>query len=189
MAYFFNTVAFVRHGQTLWNLEKRTQGHLDSPLTDLGISQAKTSAQKLNNFISNTIISSPLGRAYETARIIATEKGISEILIFDFFAERHLGVLQGLQKSESMQKYPQLWSTEGKFMQDAVVPEGETIDSFLERVKKGVEEIKKMSQEKPIIVVTHDGVLHAVLSLVQKIPFSQVHQHYTFVHGEPIFLE
>lgn len=34
-------IYFVRHGQTVWNVEKRFQGLSDSPLTELGITQAK----------------------------------------------------------------------------------------------------------------------------------------------------
>ena len=42
-------IYFVRHGQTVWNVEKRFQGLSDSPLTELGITQAKLLGEKLKN--------------------------------------------------------------------------------------------------------------------------------------------
>lgn len=39
----------IRHGQTKWNLEKRMQGHKDSPLTKVGISQAQKLSYRLMN--------------------------------------------------------------------------------------------------------------------------------------------
>jgi len=40
-------IILARHGQTLWNKEKRLQGWLNSPLSDLGIAQAKNVASKI----------------------------------------------------------------------------------------------------------------------------------------------
>ena len=43
-------IYFVRHGQTIWNVEKRFQGLSDSPLTELGITQAKLLGKKLKEY-------------------------------------------------------------------------------------------------------------------------------------------
>ena len=56
---FKNSIILVRHGQTLWNSEKRTQGHLDSPLTNEGILQAKETAKKLKGYRFDLMMSSP----------------------------------------------------------------------------------------------------------------------------------
>jgi len=71
----FPKIWFLRHGQTEWNLERRLQGQLDSPLTELGQSQARQQARILGPVLveaaagSIDIYSSPLGRAQHTARI------------------------------------------------------------------------------------------------------------------------
>ena len=61
----------VRHGQTQWNIANIRQGHLDSELTDIGIAQAKALAQRLLRERFSALYSSDLGRAVQTAQIIA----------------------------------------------------------------------------------------------------------------------
>ena len=61
----------LRHGQTRWNAEGRMQGWLDSPLTDEGQRQAERQRQILQerDLDGFTAVSSPLGRAIQTAGI------------------------------------------------------------------------------------------------------------------------
>lgn len=65
----------LRHGQTVYNLEHRVQGHCDSPLTDLGVAQAHAAGSWLagrgEHF--DRIFSSPLGRALATAEVAREE--------------------------------------------------------------------------------------------------------------------
>jgi broad specificity phosphatase PhoE len=61
----------IRHGETLWNVEDKKQGQLNSPLTALGIKQARALAQRLSEEAFTVLYSSDLGRAYETAEYIA----------------------------------------------------------------------------------------------------------------------
>ena len=64
-------VIVVRHGQTQWNTERRFQGHHDSPLTQKGISQAEALARRLAKERLSALYSSDLGRARQTAELIA----------------------------------------------------------------------------------------------------------------------
>ena len=65
----------LRHGQTEFNVKKLVQGRCDSPLTDLGRQQAEMAAAwlKAHNVIPDKVVSSPLGRAMDTANLVATE--------------------------------------------------------------------------------------------------------------------
>lgn len=65
----------LRHGQTEFNVKKLVQGRCDSPLTDLGRQQAGMAATwiKSHNVVPDKVVSSPLGRAMDTARLVATE--------------------------------------------------------------------------------------------------------------------
>ena len=65
----------LRHGQTEFNVKKLVQGRCDSPLTDLGRQQAEMAAAwlKTHNVIPDNVVSSPLGRAMDTAGLVATE--------------------------------------------------------------------------------------------------------------------
>lgn len=65
----------LRHGQTEFNVKKLVQGRCDSPLTDLGRQQAGMAAAwlKAHNVVPDKVVSSPLGRAMDTADLVATE--------------------------------------------------------------------------------------------------------------------
>ena len=65
----------LRHGQTEFNVKKLVQGRCDSPLTDLGRQQAGMAAAwlKAHNVTPDKVVSSPLGRAMDTASLVATE--------------------------------------------------------------------------------------------------------------------
>ncbi|MEP3945019.1 histidine phosphatase family protein [Ascidiaceihabitans sp.] len=85
----FPELYVLRHGETEWNAQNRMQGTLNSPLTDLGIEQARRQGQifqgiDLKGF---SILSSPQGRAFQTAALalagrvdhIHTDKRLMEI--------------------------------------------------------------------------------------------------------------
>ena len=65
----------LRHGQTEFNVKKLVQGRCDSPLTDLGRQQAGVAAAWLkdHDVVPDKVVSSPLGRAMDTAGLVATE--------------------------------------------------------------------------------------------------------------------
>lgn len=79
----------MRHGQTVWNAQGRMQGKLDSPLTDLGIDQARAQARLVAG-VEALRFASPQGRAQQTARIVfagrpfRTDARLAEIDIGDF---------------------------------------------------------------------------------------------------------
>lgn len=65
----------LRHGQTEFNVKKLVQGRCDSPLTNLGRQQAGMAAAwlKAHNVVPDKVASSPLGRAMDTAQLVACE--------------------------------------------------------------------------------------------------------------------
>jgi len=95
----------VRHGETEWNLAGKEQGHLDSPLTALGVRQAQALANGLWGKGIQVIYSSDLGRAVRTAEIIADRLGLPLNVESDL-RERHLGVMQGLTMKEFRDRFP-----------------------------------------------------------------------------------
>jgi len=81
-------IYLLRHGQTEYNLERRIQGTLDSPLTSLGREQAQSMGRRLRELLEGEeeqfdLVSSPQGRALESARIVREAAGIGSPVISD----------------------------------------------------------------------------------------------------------
>ena len=153
-----NTVLFsVRHGETEWNLTGQQQGHQDSPLTDLGIEQAHALAAGLENKDINIIYSSDLKRAYHTAEIIAETLNLN-IHTDKRLRERHLGLMQGLDKKAFTDKYPQ-HARHLKKNSDYVIPGGESACQHFKRCINCAENIAATEIGKRVLIVTHGGVL------------------------------
>lgn len=103
-------IYLVRHGQTEFNREHRIQGHVDSALTELGVRQAQACGALLADLIRDTedgwrIVSSPLGRAHHTARIIAERLGLP-IELDDRLKEMSWGRYDGMLRSEFDAAHP-----------------------------------------------------------------------------------
>lgn len=94
-----NLFFVLRHGQTDWNLQARLQGSTDIPLNDTGREQARRAAALLDGRGLTRIVSSPLSRALETARIVGAALGL-EPVIDDRLIERHFGLFEGMTIDE-----------------------------------------------------------------------------------------
>ncbi len=86
---------FIRHGETVWNTEKRLQGQLDSSLTENGIQQIQSLLVELERLSIHKIFTSPLGRAKSSTKIISEHFKLSYEIVDDL-KERHFGNWQGL---------------------------------------------------------------------------------------------
>ncbi|MBU1567073.1 MAG: histidine phosphatase family protein [Proteobacteria bacterium] len=67
------TFGLLRHGQTIWNTQKRIQGFGDSPLTEKGREQTGLWLPTLKRWVWDRIIASDLGRVQETVAILNQE--------------------------------------------------------------------------------------------------------------------
>jgi probable phosphoglycerate mutase len=95
---------FLRHGQCQANLDDTFAGATDnSPLTTLGRAQAEAAARNMQGLQFAAVISSPLDRALDTAKIVAARTGISPVLIQtdQRLLERDMGAMGGKKKSEA----------------------------------------------------------------------------------------
>src|SRR6185369_6866034 len=99
------TILLARHGETDWNVERRVQGHSDTPLNDRGRQQACALAEELAGESIDAVYSSDLLRAHETARIVAEQRGLGVTSIRDL-RERHFGTWEGLTDEEIFERYP-----------------------------------------------------------------------------------
>lgn len=156
-------VYLIRHGQTEWNLEARMQGHKNSPLTEVGITQANGLHNRLMNEKIDLIYSSESERAYDTARII---KGDKDIPIYrrNGLREINMGEWEGMKQSDIINKYPQIWNNFwNNPIQYTPVGQGESYTEFKNRIITDVENIINSNQGKNIAIITHRIVLKVLM--------------------------
>jgi probable phosphoglycerate mutase len=164
-------VIIVRHGETEWNLRLIRQGHLDSPLTDRGMAQAKALAQRLAQEKFTTLYSSDLGRAVQTAQEIANVTGHS-IVTDPRLRERHLGIFQGLSGQEIQARFPEEYRFHRTLGPTYVIPEGESVEQQVARNIEYLNELAEKHLGEAIVVVTHGGVLSGLFRHTFSIPFT-----------------
>jgi len=105
-------LVFVRHGQSIWNLENRFTGWVDVGLSDKGQEEAIQAGRTLKdrNFIPGICMTSFLERSKSTASLIIENLNCEDPLEIERkeiwqLNERHYGSLQGLNKLETTKKY------------------------------------------------------------------------------------
>jgi len=102
-------LVLVRHGQSAWNLENRFTGWTDVGLTDLGVTEAHSAGQLLREggYVFDAVYTSVLRRAIKTMWIVLEELGQEWLPVTRAWQlnERHYGALQGLNKSETAEKF------------------------------------------------------------------------------------
>lgn len=99
-------IALIRHGQTDWNLAARMQGRTDIPLNDTGREQALVAASVLENEPWDIVVSSPLGRARETAEIIGRALRVPLGASYDELTEQDFGAAEGTLVAELATRWP-----------------------------------------------------------------------------------
>ena len=112
-----NNLVLVRHGQSLWNKEKRFTGWADIDLSDHGISEAKYAGQLIKelDIEFHAYFTSRLKRASNTLKVILEilDKKNADIIESDSLNERHYGGLTSLNKNDTIEKYgkkqEQIW--------------------------------------------------------------------------------
>jgi probable phosphoglycerate mutase len=161
----------VRHGETDWNRERRIQGSTDIPLNETGRQQALRTGRLLARRRWDGIVSSPLSRASETARIIASEAGLPDPELVDEIVERSYGQAEGLTEAELSVKFPG----------DIRVPGRESREHVASRVLPALVGLAERTIGRHFIVTTHGGVIRAVLNTVA--PESPTHRGVPITNG------
>jgi broad specificity phosphatase PhoE len=147
----------VRHGETDWNRQRRIQGLTDIPLNETGRAQAHATGMLLSRRHWDGIFSSPLGRAVETASIIAAEVGLGEPTLVDALVERNYGQAEGLDWIEVERRYPP----------GTVVAGRESREQVGARV---IPALMQLAAERPgesLLIVSHGGAIRSVLNQVE----------------------
>lgn len=158
---------FVRHGESEGNTEGRMQGHLDRHLTDRGRRQAEETGDWFAEMEIEigTVVSSPLLRAIETARIISDRAGYPEPREIESARELDTGVFTNLSIREIKEAYPAEYR---RFIIDSweAVPEAESVSSLSERALEtwgAMAAIANGSGGGAVLTVTHGGMMQWIV--------------------------
>jgi 2,3-bisphosphoglycerate-dependent phosphoglycerate mutase len=192
-------LVLLRHGESTWNRENRFTGWIDVPLSKKGKEEAVSAAAILEKegFSFDTAFSSVLKRAYDTLEIVLKKMRISPRIEKSWrLNERHYGALQGLNKSETAEKFGEekvrLWRRSYdvrpplldrkspmypgkdplyKGLKENEIPLSECLKDTLMRVKpywnKSI--IPELRKGKKVLVVAHGNSIRAIIKMLDKV--------------------
>lgn len=144
-------LALIRHGQTDWNLRGLMQGRTDIPLNDTGRAQAEAAA-RIDRAQWDLVVSSTLGRARETAAILAAGLDLPVAGAYDDLVEQDFGAAEGTLVSEVPARWPDR-EFEGKEPEHEVGPRG----------LRGLERIAADHAGARVLAVAHGTLIRHVL--------------------------
>lgn len=158
-------ICLIRHGETDWNAKDKIQGTTDIPLNDNGLRQARECSDHLKADDWDVIITSPLIRAKQTAKII-NQKLQLPLYEMEEFQERHFGDAEGLSIEDRKAIFP-----------DKNYPNQEQLEPFINRIMKGLKKVNKNYPYSRVLLVAHGAVINSIIiqlseekNLPEKIP-------------------
>ncbi|WXG70062.1 histidine phosphatase family protein [Rhodococcus sovatensis] len=165
----------LRHGQTEYNATERMQGHLDTDLTELGRTQAKSAAALLAPRSPVRIVSSDLRRALDTATALGDACGVS-VDVDPRLRETHLGDWQGLTHHDVDDLSPgarTAWRTDA-----TIAPPGG--ENRIDVARRSVPVVRELLDTEPkwgadgasapIVLVAHGGLIAALSAALLELP-------------------
>lgn len=149
-----------RHGQTLWNLERRPQGKRDIPLTQEGIAQAEKLAERLQSEHIDVFYSSPLSRGFDTTKRIAKRHN-KNVAILDELIEMDFGIFEGKPKAERVALFPEFDIANDEHRERMGMEKFDTAISSLQ--KNLILFLLQKHSGQTIALGTHDQKMRALL--------------------------
>jgi len=141
---------FLRHGETDWNAKGLSQGNVDIPLNSNGIVQARAAAPLLVNRNIGSIVSSPLSRAHDTAKVAA------ELLSLPVHVDEGLRETSfGAQEGQPMVEWFTAW-VEGTY----TPPDAE---SFADLRSRAVAAVNRALERPGLVLIVGHGALFRAL--------------------------
>lgn len=152
----------VRHGQTDQNVLGLVQGDTESDLTEKGREEAKALQDLVKSLNVDVVVSSPLRRAVDTAKLITNNE--KEIIIDDRLIERDFGLSEGKPVDEELTvKY---WN----FKLNTDINQVEKVQDLMFRITEFIEDMRNKYDDKKVLVVAHSAILRAIHYAINGIP-------------------
>jgi len=158
-------ITLIRHGESVWNEERRIQGNQDPPLSERGRRQAALLLERLPAWVPRraaAVYGSPLRRAAETAERLA-ELLSAPLTLDPDLREVRLGRWEGLTVAEIQVAFPGQYE---RWREDPVAcpaPGAEPLEAFAARTAAALERMRRAHPAGPLLLVAHGGTVRALL--------------------------
>lgn len=161
-------LVLIRHGQTVWNAERRLQGHANADLSAAGIEQARSLAPLFDALPDGLpVFSSDLGRARHTAALVGFPAPELDRDLREMDLGRWTGRLIDEIEAEDATAYRR-WR-----MGTYTAPGGESWDAFRRRIADALGRIVRDGGEIAL-VFTHEGVVRAACDILLGLASSRI---------------
>jgi len=148
------SIYLVRHGQTAWNKEEIFRGRTDVPLNEVGLREAVLAGEYLREVEIHAIYSSPLARAWETAKRIAEFHNL-KVLPLDGIIDISFGRWEGHSLQEIRKNDGELYRQWRKEPHLVRLPGGESLEEVRVRTMAALEEVIESNPDKTLVLVSH----------------------------------
>ena len=154
-------LVLVRHGESAWNELKLVQGQSGGvPLTARGIEQARSVADTLGQYRFDSILSSDLDRARQTATVLSDALGL-DVIVIPALRERSFGVFEGGPLADLPSSLSGI--SQGVVVDDqARPPGGESLREVHARIAGLLEQLRDEPGGQRRLLVTHGGAIRAI---------------------------
>ena len=163
-------LTLVRHGTTEWMEQKRLHGITDSPLSPRGKEEAALTARFLSSNRYDVFYTSPLGRAVETAEIIAETIGLSPKYL-DGLTERNFGIMEGKTNYAAVKLPIFIKPIYLAAVASLITITGEPRSHFKKRLFQTGQTISEKHPNQNVLAVVHSSVIsHLIATLIDEKP-------------------
>ena len=148
----------IRHAQTEWNIQRRFQGHGDSPITEEGQEQLQRLKSRLAGLEFDVVYSSDLRRTMETSKMLSGKQRVEETRL----RERGVGILEGLNLEQIMAEHAEAFRAFRSGDKDHQIEGGESLQKALNRAWTFLEEVPEKHPGAELAAVSHAGLIRLI---------------------------
>ncbi len=152
----------IRHAESIWNVQRRWQGHADPPLSEQGVAQAEALAARLSGERADRLYCSDLQRAHHTARIVGRALGL-EPERDPRLRELDVGAWEGLTREEIAARDAASLARFDSGDPDAPGGGAESRGAMRKRIRAVMRDYDRAHRGERIVIVAHLGVILSLL--------------------------
>ncbi|WXR61160.1 histidine phosphatase family protein [Peptostreptococcaceae bacterium AGR-M142] len=175
-----NKFFIVRHGQTYWNKEHRSQGHKNSNLTEAGVNQALALGRRLKNIDFDYIYSSDLGRTIETTNLILKGFSKKDYKECKSLREICLGKWEGMTIDEIKTHYKKEHAYWVETPLKTNVEGMENLSEARHRIANKIKTLNEQHDNKTFLIISHGMIIKLLLTDIIGV---EINDMYKFKQG------